>query len=234
MARREKINLFNYEERYKEEENIKVAAATLINSSNKIVESIGMDLDILITKLEKLITAEQLIRTDTFYNIAWDRGYKIEKAILKDGYLVLKLPPVSVSEQILRAYEEDKNIKPTDFLLLELPETTKNIWKNSIDTDPNITSLEILTKFRIFDYPNYHAFAYAKTEEELLNILELLKKFDKIAKANLIDINDKMFNGLSASRKKRRKKEITPGCFDGMCIEKNTKTTPLFARETNF
>jgi hypothetical protein len=232
--KRSNVNLFNYEIELKNIQTIKADNKALIEKEENIKGLINMELNELITKLEVLINNEQLIRTDTFYNIAWKRGYKIERSFNKLGFYDLKLPPVSESEIILSAYEKNNQIKPQDFLMLELPQITKSILKNTIADNPNITTIDLLNKFRIFEYPHYHCFATAETENELLDILELLKKFDKIAKAKLIDLNDKIFNNLSASRKKRKMKEITPGCFDGMCIEKNTRTTPLFTRETNF
>lgn len=227
------INLFNFEDQNIKERAAAKAAAALV----RIEELIGMTLDQLLIEVKKYIVAEQLIKTDTYYDIAWNRGYRIEKSIFESGALELNLAYSSESETILKAYEDNPDIKPIDFLLLDLPEITRGILKNTIEESPKLSTLELMKMFRIFEYPHYRTFAYAKTEDELLKIYDIIQKFDKISKAKLIEVNDKKFNFVRATRKKKSREE-EPACFDGNCLDKKlsseAKNATYFGRETSF
>lgn len=163
--KRSNVNLFNYEIELKNIQTIKADNKALIEKEENIKGLINMGLNELITKLEVLINNEQLIRTDTFYNIAWKRGYKIERSFNKLGFYDLKLPPVSESEIILSAYERNNQIKPQDFLMLELPQITKSILKNTIADNPNITTIDLLNKFRIFGIPSLSLFCNCRNRK---------------------------------------------------------------------
>lgn len=228
-------NLFNHIEVKNKKEETKKKEEIELSNSLKIKELLNISLDELVEKLEFFVKSDILSKDDFLYNYAYDRGFKIENSIFKNDELELRLAPVSESEKMLRAYEENENIKPLDFLNLDLPEITKGILKNAIDENLNISTLELMKMFKIFDYPHFRPCVSSSSRDELFEVLELMKMFNSLVIHNLVDVESKKFRNLRATR---NRKQRTPACFDGNCLDKklsgDAKNASYFGRETSF
>ncbi len=131
---------------------------------------------------------------------------------------------------MLSAYERNEDISIKEILQLPIEEGAKKSIRKFSEENPNASTLDLFQKFNIFDYPHFMPIATSTSKEELKEVYELLKEFRGFVLDGVVDLNDKMYNFMT-NNKIKRKKEHRPGCFDGLCLEKNIEKIFPFARE---
>ncbi len=145
--------------------------------------------------------------------------------------LELRIAFKSDSEIILNAYEKNNNIKVTDLLNLPVEDGAKRGIQRFIDSNEDLDILTFMNKYNIFDYPHFMPIATSTSKKELEEVFDTLKVFRNMVLKGYIDLSDSKYNFMTNKRETRKKKENRPGCFDGLCLEKNIEKMFPFARE---
>ena len=74
--------------------------------------------------------------------------------------------------------------------------------------------------------------ATSNSQKELEEVFNTLADFRELVSKDIIDLSDTQYNFMTNYKTKRKKdKENRPGCFDGLCIEKNIDKIFPFSRE---
>jgi len=186
--------------------------------------------DIVVTKIKELIENGILEKSDSHFRLAFRYGYVIERAFGEDTPFVLKAGFRSDSELIRTAYEENKNIELKELLNLPLQlGALKNI-KSYIEINPAAATMDFMKKCNILAYPHFRPIASSSSQKQLEELFELLVDFRELVSKDIIDLDDSKYNFMT-NFKRKKDKENRPGCFDGLCIEKNIDKIFPFARE---
>ncbi|MDD2290657.1 MAG: hypothetical protein PHV52_00125 [Aliarcobacter sp.] len=184
--------------------------------------------DRVVTKISELIENSILEKSDSYFRLAFRYGYVIERAFGEDTPYVLKAGFRSDSELIRTAYEENKNIELKELLNLPLElGSLKNI-KSYIENNPTAATIDFIKKCNILSYPHFRPIASSSSQKQLEELFKLLADFRELVAKDVIDLSDSKYNFMTNFK---RKKENRPGCFDGLCIEKNIDKIFPFARE---
>lgn len=186
--------------------------------------------DIVVTKIKEFIANGILEKSDSHFRLAFRYGYAIERAFGEDTPFVLKAGFRSDSELIRTAYEENKNIELKELLNLPLQlGALKNI-KSYIEDNPAAATIDFIKKCNILTYPHFRQIASSSSQKQLEELFELLADFRELVSKDIIDLSDSKYNFMT-NFKRKKDKENRPGCFDGLCIEKNIDKIFPFARE---
>jgi hypothetical protein len=186
--------------------------------------------DIVVTKIKEFIDNGILEKSDSYFRLAFRYGYVIERAFGEDTPYVLKAGFRSDSELIRTAYEENKNIELKELLNLPLQlGALKNI-KSHLDENPATSTIDFIKMFNILTYPHLRQIASSSSQKQLEELFELLAEFRELVSKDIIDLSDSKYNFMT-NFKRKKDKENRPGCFDGLCIEKNIDKIFPFARE---
>lgn len=186
--------------------------------------------DIVVAKIKEFINGGILEKSDSFFRLAFRYGYVIERAFGEDTPFVLKAGFRSDSELIRTAYEENKSIELKELLNLPLElGTLKNI-KRHIEANPDAATIDFIKKCNILSYPHFRPIASSSSQKQLEELFELLIDFRELVSKDIIDLDDSKYNFMT-NFKIKKDKEKRPGCFDGLCIEKNIDKIFPFARE---
>lgn len=186
--------------------------------------------DIVVTKIKEFIENKILEKSDSHFRLAFKYGYVIERTFGEDAPFVLKVGFRSDSELIRTAYEENKNIELKELLNLPLQlGALKNI-KSHIDDNPAASAIDFVKKCNILSYPHFRQIATSSSQKQLEELFELLADFRELVSKDIIDLSDSKYNFMT-NFKRKKDKENRPGCFDGLCIEKNIDKIFPFARE---
>ncbi|WP_187648665.1 hypothetical protein [Nitrosophilus labii] len=194
------------------------------NEKSKIEKNYDKIINKLIEQLKNYIKEGVLIRSDDLYNISLDYPYKIEKT-WGDEYGLYFVPDSDTVKIYQHLVERNGTLK--ELLSLDLAQGALNNIRQFIIDNPNATIEEFIKRFRINE-PIKRYFRYAETKDkELLEKVALtIIEFKKMR--SFIDTSHKKFNPL---KNRRGRNEGKPGCFDGLCIEKNIEKIFPFARE---
>jgi hypothetical protein len=186
--------------------------------------------DKVVTKIKEFIDNGILEKSDSHFRLAFRYGYVIERAFGEDTPFVLKAGFRSDSELIRTAYEENKNIELKELLNLPLQlGALKNI-KSHLDENPATSTIDFIKMFNILTYPHLRQIASSSSQKQLEELFELLAEFRELVSKDVIDLSDSKYNFMT-NFKRKRDKDNRPGCFDGLCIEKNIDKIFPFARE---
>jgi hypothetical protein len=186
--------------------------------------------DKVVTKIKEFIDNGILEKSDSHFRLAFRYGYVIERAFGEDTPFVLKAGFRSDSELIRTAYEENKNIELKELLNLPLQlGALKNI-KSHLDENPATSTIDFIKMFNILTYPHLRQIASSSSQKQLEELFELLADFRELVSKDVIDLSDSKYNFMT-NFKRKKDKDNRPGCFDGLCIEKNIDKIFPFARE---
>ena len=199
------------------------SAKKIKKQKSKIENSIDKKINAITEKLHKFIKSGVLYRSDTLYDIDTDFGYIIKKSCFND-YDLLFLPNSDTTK--ICNYLKNHN----DFsglLQLNLHPGALNTIRKYLIENKNPSKEEFIKKFNIT--PNKERIKiYATSDDKKLleEVAQTVLEFRKLR--YLIDTSHPKFNKL---KNRKSKNENKPGCFDGLCIEKNITQIMPFIRE---
>jgi hypothetical protein len=184
--------------------------------------------DRVVTQIKEFMDNGVLEKSDSYFRLAFRYGYVIERAFGEDTPFVLKAGFRSDSELIRTAYEENKNIELKE--LLNLPLQLGALKNSHLDENPATSTIDFIKMFNILTYPHLRQIASSSSQKQLEELFELLADFRELVSKDVIDLSDSKYNFMT-NFKRKKDKENRPGCFDGLCIEKNIDKIFPFARE---
>lgn len=177
-----------------------------------------------------MIDNKILSQNESYFDIAFKRGFKIEKNI--DEEYIIQVAYSSDSEKILAYYENNKEFELKELLSLAIQDGAKKTIERYIED--KITPYDFLVKCNIFDYPKWKILATSKKRENLEYIFSLLKDFRELINQGLINTLVSDFDFISGKKRRNKITETRPKCFDGLCVESNISKIFPFAREVVF
>lgn len=177
-----------------------------------------------------MIDNKILSQCESYFDIAFERGFKIEKNI--DEEYIIQVAYSSDSEKILAYYENKKDFELKELLSLPIQEGAKKTIERNIEY--KITPYDFLVKCNIFNHPKWKILATNKKSENLEYIFSLLKEFRELINQELINTLVSDFDFISGKKRRNKINEIRPKCFDGLCVESNISKIFPFAREVVF
>ncbi|UXC30729.1 hypothetical protein N3114_12600 (plasmid) [Aliarcobacter butzleri] len=184
----------------------------------------------MIAELKHLIDNKILSQNESYFDIAFHRGFIIEQ-ISKEEYII-KVSYSSDSEKILTYYENKKDFELKELLDLPIQDGAKTTIKGYIQD--NITPYDFLVKCNIFTYPKWKILASSNKRENLEYIFSLLKEFRELIDKGFIDTLVSDFDFIIGKKRRNKVIETRPKCFDGLCVENNISKIFPFAREVVF
>lgn len=186
--------------------------------------------DFVVTKIKEFIDSGILEKSDSHFRLAFRYGYVIESTFDENVLFVLKVGFRSDSELIRTAYEENKDIELKELLNLPLELGSLKSIKSYIEDNPTAATIDFIKKCNILSYPHFRPIASSSSQKQLEELFELLADFRELVSKDVIDLDDSKYNFMT-NFKRKKDKEKRPGCFDGLCIEKNIDKIFPFARE---
>lgn len=177
-----------------------------------------------------MINNKILSPSESYFDLAFERGFKIEKNI--DEEYFMQVAYSSDSERILAYYENKKDFKLKELLSLPIQEGVKKTIKRHIED--KTAPYDFLVKCNIFLYPKWKILATSKKRENLEYIFSLLKEFRELLNQGFINTLVSDFDFISGKKRRNKIIETRPKCFDGLCVESNISKIFPFAREVVF
>jgi hypothetical protein len=183
-----------------------------------------------VAELKNLISNKLLITSESYFDIAFHRNYKLEK--MNDNMYSLQVVYSSDSEKILTYYENKKDFELKELLSLPIQKGAKKTIERYIEDET--TPYDFLVKCNIFTYPKWKILATSRKREKLEYIFSLLRDFRELINQGFIDVLMSDFDFISGKKGRSKIIETRPKCFDGLCVESNISKIFPFAREVIF
>lgn len=184
----------------------------------------------MIAELKSLIDNKILSTNESYFDIAFHRGFIIDTN--ENEEYTIQVSYSSDSEKILTYYENKKDFELKELLDLPIQDGAKATIKGYIED--KISPYDFLVKCNIFTYPKWRVLATSNKREKLENIFSLLKEFRELINQGFINTLVSDFDFISGKKRRNKIIETRPKCFDGLCVESNISKIFPFAREVVF
>lgn len=175
--------------------------------------------DKLLERMRKAVESGLMNKSDKCHKI--DTGYPIEIVKLCNGYGV-RATGISDSSIWLRVYESGLGDTPRSFLNAcdAAGAYTKTAWE-LLGRQSGITVAQMITHFNIRGSIRPLLRTNEISREDAEAMAALLREW-AVVREQITDEECFVMNQLNFLRKSRRKKnnEQEPGCFDGLCIDR--------------